>query len=79
MREYTAIIMSVLLDELKIIGYQHIVCKEIDDILEVEADGLKAYVYHLYLLNPQLYSVNYVLASVLRQLESEKIKRGDKM
>lgn len=50
-----------------------------EDMLEIEADGLKAYVYHLDLFNPQFDDINYPLASVMRQLESGKIKRGDKM
>lgn len=79
MREYTASILNVLVDELKIRGYQDIVCKEIDDILELEVDGRKVYVYHLDLFNPQFDCIDYALTSVLRQLEPEKFKRGDKM
>lgn len=71
--------MDSLVKVLKIRGYQDINFKENEDILEVEVDGLKAYVYHLDLLNPQFDCSDYAVASVLRQLESEKIKRGDKM
>ena len=71
--------MNALERELKIRGYQDIVFKDMDDMLEIEADGLKAYVYHLDLFNPQFDDINYPLTSVLRQIESGKIKRGDKM
>ena len=80
MRAYlVGYIMNVLERELKIRGYQDIVFKDMDDMLEIEADGLKAYVYHLDLFNPQFDDINYPLTSVLRQIESGKIKRGDKM
>ena len=80
MRAYlVGYIMNALERELKIRGYQDIVFKDMDDMLEIEADGLKAYVYHLDLFNPQFDDINYPLTSVLRQIESGKIKRGDKM
>lgn len=71
--------MDTLTHELKIRLYQNIVFKDLNDMLEIEVDGLKAYVYHLDLFNPQFDDVNYALTSVLRQLEKGKIKRGDKM
>lgn len=60
-------------------GYKDIIFKDLNDMLEIEADGLKAYVYHLDLFNPKFDDINYPITSVLRQLETEKIKRGDKM
>ena len=72
-------IINALVHELKNRGYQDIVFNDMEDMLEIEADGLKAYVYHLDLFNPQFDDINYPLASVMRQLESGKIKRGDKM
>ena len=72
-------IMNVLERELKFRGYQNIIFYDMDDMLEVEADGLNAYVYHLELFKPHFDDINYYLTSVLRQLESGKIKRGDKM
>lgn len=80
MRAYlVSCVMDSLVKVLKIRGYQDINFKDSEDILEVDVDGLKAYVYHLDLLNRQFDCADYAVASVLCQLEAEKIKRGDKM
>lgn len=71
-------IQDVLQYELKIRGYKRIKFRKINNNLVVKADGLTGYVYNLNLLNP-LDEMKDILMSVLRQLESEKIKRGDKM
>lgn len=69
---------DVLQHELQIRGYKEIKFHKIKNTLEVNADGYIAYVYNLFLLNPfeEMYGI---LMSVLRQIELEKIKRGDKM
>lgn len=80
MRAYlVSCVMDSLSKILKIRGYQNINFKDVEDILEVEADGLKAYVYHSDLLKREYDYTDYAVASVLCQLEAEKIKRGDKM
>lgn len=71
-------VKDVLKHELQIRGYKEIDFKVEVDIMEVYADGLKATVYHLDILNP-FDDVKYAVSSVLRQLEFKKIKRGDKM
>lgn len=71
-------IKGVLKYELQIRGYKEIDFKVDVDIMEVYVDGLKATVYHLDILNP-FDDIKYMVSSVLRQLELEKIKRGDKM
>ena len=71
-------IQDVLQYELKIRGYKRIKFKKKNNTLEVKADGLTSYVYNLDLLNP-LDEMKDILMSVLRQLELEKIKRGDTM
>ena len=71
-------IKDVLKHELQIRGYKEIDFKVEDDIMEVYVDGLKASVYHLDIINP-FDDIKYSVSSVLRQLELEKIKRGDKM
>ena len=71
-------IQDVLEYELKIRGYKRIKFKKKNNTLVVKADGLKSYVYNLNILNP-LDEMKDILMSVLRQLESDKIKRGDTM
>ena len=71
-------IQDVLQYELKIRGYNRIKFKKRNNTLEVKADGLTGYVYNLNILNP-LDEMKDILMSVLRQLELEKIKRGDTM
>ena len=71
-------IKDVLQYELKIRGYKRIKFKKKNNTLEVKADGLTSYVYNLDILNP-LEEMKDILMSVLRQLELEKIKRGDRM
>ena len=71
-------IKDVLEYELKIRGYEKIKFKAKNNTLEVNADGFTAYVYNFNLVNP-LEEMQGILMSVLRQLELEKIKRGDKM
>lgn len=71
-------IQDVLQYELKIRGYKKIKFKKKNNTLEVKADEFKGYVYNLNLLNP-LDEMKDILMSVLRQLELEKIKRGDRM
>lgn len=71
-------IEDVLQYELKIRGYKRIKFNKKNNTLEVKVDGLTVYVYNLDLLNP-LDEMKDILMSVLRQLELEKIKRGDRM
>lgn len=71
-------VKDVLKNELQIRGYKEIDFKVEVDIMEVYVDGLKATVYHLDIFNP-FDDIKYMVSSVLRQLELEKIKRGDKM
>ena len=71
-------IKDVLETELRIRGYKSIKFDKKNNTLEVKADGLTSYVYNLNLLNP-LYEMKDILMRVLRQLELEKIKRGDRM
>lgn len=71
-------IKDVLQYELKIRGYKSIKFKKKNNTLEVKADGLTGYVYNLDLINP-LDEMKDILMSVLRQLELEKINRGDTM
>lgn len=71
-------IKDVLEYELKIRGYEKIKFKVKNNTLEVNADGFTGYVYNFNLVNP-LEEMQGILMSVLRQLELEKIKRGDKM
>ena len=71
-------IKDVLETELRIRGYKSIKFDKKGNTLEVKADGFISYVYNLNLLNP-LDEMKDILMSVLRQLELEKIKRGDTM
>ena len=71
-------IQDVLQYELKIRGYKRIKFRKINNNLVVKADGMTGYVYNLNLLNP-LDEMKDISMSVLRQLELEKIKRGDTM
>ena len=71
-------IQDVLQHELRIRGYKLIKFKKKNNTLEVKVDGFTSYVYNLNLLNT-LDEMKEILMSVLRQLELEKIKRGDKM
>lgn len=71
-------IKDVLQYELKIRGYKSVKFNKKNNTLEVKADGITSYVYNLNLLNP-LDEMKDILMSVLRQLELEKIKRGDTM
>lgn len=71
-------IQDVLQYELKIRGYKRIKFKKKNNNLEVKADGLTSYVYNLDILNP-LDEMKDILMCVLRQLELDKIKRGDTM
>lgn len=71
-------IQDVLQYELKIRGYKTIKFYKKNNRLEVKADGHSVYVYNLNLINPFV-EMNDLLMYVLRQLELEKIKRGDRM
>lgn len=78
--EYTLnYLKDVLKHELQIRGYKDIDFKVEVDTMEIYVDGLKATVYHLDIFNPFFDDIKYAVSSVLRQLELEKIKRGDKM
>lgn len=69
---------EVLAYELRIRGYRKIKIKRKKNTLEVNADGLKAFVYNLDLVNPFVDGGEIVM-SVIRQLSLAEIDRGGKM
>ena len=78
--EYTVTyLIDVLQYELNIRGYRKIKIKRKKNTLEVNADGLKAYVYNLDIVNPFSNEVEEIVMSVIRQLSLKEIDRGDKM
>lgn len=77
--EYTVnYIKDVLKYELHIRGYRKVNIRKKKDVLEVNADGLKANVYNLDTINPFGDEPFYIVRSVVRQLSLNEI-RGDKM
>lgn len=70
---------EVLDDELRIRGYRIINIKKKNNTLEINADGLKACVYNLDIVDPFSDEVRRIVMSVTRQLTLNEPKRGDKM
>ena len=66
-------IQDVLQYELKIRGYKRIKFKKKNNTLEVNADGLKAFVYNLELINPFSDDIEKILMSVIRDLTMTEI------
>ena len=81
--EYTDnYIKDVLKYELHIRGYRKVNIRKKKDVLEVNADGLKANVYNLDIINPFSDDIHCIVRSVVRQLalnEFDKKLRGGKM
>lgn len=79
MESYTVIYLKdVLWYELRIRGYRIIKIKKKKNTLEINADGLKAFVYNLDLVNP-FGDISEIVISVIRQLSLDEIDRGDTM
>lgn len=67
--EYTVnYLKDVLKYELHIRGYRKVNIRKKKDLLEVNADGLKAFVYNLDLINPFSNDVEQIVIDVVRQL-----------
>ncbi len=80
MESYTvSFLKEVLDDELRIRGYRIIKIKKKKNTLEINADGLKACVYNLDIVDPFSDDVIRIVMSVTRQLTLNELKRGDKM
>lgn len=74
MMEYTVnYLKDVLQYELNIRGYRKVNIKRKKNNLEVNADGLKAVVYDLDIIDPFSDEVIYVVRSVVRQLSLNEI------
>lgn len=79
MNEYTiTYLIDVIQYELSIRGYRKIKFKRKKNILLIKADGLKAFVYNLDLVNP-FGDISEIVMSVIRQLSLAEIDRGDTM
>lgn len=80
MESYTVSYLKEVLDyELQIRGYRKIKIKKKKNTLEINADGLKAFVYNIDIVNPFSTEVEEIVMSVIRQLTLKEIDRGDKM
>lgn len=80
MESYTvSFLKEVLDDELRIRGYRIIKIKKKKNTLEINVDGLKAFVYNLDIVDPFSDDVIRIVMSVTRQLTLNELKRGDKM
>lgn len=80
MESYTvSYLKEVLWYELRIRGYRKIKIKKKKNILELNVDGLKAFVYNLDIVNPFSADVEEIVMSVVRQLTLKEIDRGDTM
>lgn len=80
MESYTVSYLKEVLNyELQIRGYRIIKIKKKKNTLEINADGLKACVYNLDIVNPFSSDVEDIVMSVIRQLSLNEIKRGDTM
>lgn len=76
--EYTVnYLKDVLKYELHIRGYRKVNIRKKKNNLEVNADGLKAFVYNLELINPFGGDVEEILISVIRQLSLNEIDSED--
>lgn len=80
MESYTVSYLKEVLDyELQIRGYRKIKIKKKKNTLEINADGLKAFVYNIDIVNPFSTEVEEIVMSVIRQLTLKEIDRGDTM
>lgn len=80
MESYTVSYLKEVLDyELQIRGYRKIKIKKKKNTLEINADGLKAFVYNIDIVNPFSTEVEEIVMSVIRQLTFKEIDRGDTM
>lgn len=80
MESYTVSYLKEVLDyELHIRGYRKIKIKKKKNTLEINADGLKAFVYNIDIVNPFSDVVSRIVMSVTRQLSLNEFQRGDKM
>lgn len=78
MMEYTvSYLKDVLQYELNIRGYRKVNIRKKKDVLEVNADGLKAVVYNLDIIDPFSDDVFYIVRSVIRQLSLNEIDSED--
>lgn len=76
--EYTVnYLKDVLKYELHIRGYRKVNIRKKKDYLEVNADGLKAVVYDLDIIDPFSDDVFYIVRSVVRQLSLNEIDLED--
>lgn len=80
MESYTVIYLKEVLDcELQIRGYRKIKIKKKKNTLEINSDGLKAFVYNIDIVNPFSTEVEEIVMCVIRQLTLREIDRGDTM
>ncbi len=80
MENYTvSYLKDVLCYELRIRGYRIIKIKKKKNILELNVDGLKAFVYNIDIVNPFSTDIEEIVTSVIRQLTLKEIDRGDTM
>lgn len=80
MESYTVSYLKEVLDyELNIRGYRKIKIKKKKNTLEINAEGLKAFVYNIDIVNPFSTEVEEIVMSVIRQLTLKEIDRGDTM
>lgn len=78
MMEYTVgYLKDVLQYELLIRGYRKVNIRKKKDTLEVNADGFKAVVYNLDIIDPFSDDVFYIVRSVVRQLSLNEIDSED--
>lgn len=72
--EYTVnYLKDVLKYELHIRGYRKVNIRKKKDYLEINADGLKAFVYNLELINPFSDDIEQILMTVIRDLTMAEI------
>ena len=80
MENYTvSYLKDVLCHELRIRGYRIIKIKKKKNILELNVDDLKAFVYNIDIVNPFSTDIEEIVMSVIRQLTLKEIDRGDTM
>lgn len=80
MESFTVSYLKEVLDyELQIRGYRKIKIKKKKNTLEINADGLKAFVYNIDIVNPFSTDIEEIVMSVIRQLTLKEIDRGDTM
>lgn len=80
MENYTvSYLKDVLCHELRIRGYGIIKIKKKKNTLEINADGLKAFVYNIDMVNPFSTDIEEIVMCIIRQLTLKEIDRGDTM